>query len=68
MAAYRKEIQDMINSLQAVYDKANKLRDYATLEEKKVFNLVRQDLPGVWSYLQQLDNSLSDERAIIKII
>jgi len=60
---YREEIQLMIQQLQAVYDKANQLRDRASQEEHELFNKVREVLPSAWKPLQQLDNSLTDKRA-----
>jgi len=60
---YREEIQKMITELQDIYDRANRLRDHATLEEKDHFNRVREVLPHAWSPLQKIDDALSDKRA-----
>ena len=64
---YREEIQLMIQQLEQLNDKAAKLRDYASLEDKKYFNKVREFLPNAWEPLQKLDDSLDDDWAAMII-
>lgn len=56
---YREEIQKMISDLQAVYDRANFVRDKTSVEEQEVFNAVRQMLPHVWAPLEKLDMKIT---------
>jgi hypothetical protein len=60
---YREAIQLQIKALQEIYDNAGSLRDAAVSYEKEVFNNVRRRLPEVWSFLQELDNSLGAGQA-----
>jgi hypothetical protein len=65
---YREAIQIQIAALQKVYDNAASLRDLASNDqEKEAWNNVRRSLPSVWSPLQNLDNSLTDEGAQYKL-
>jgi len=56
---YREHIQEMIQQLQDVYDRAGALRDHADGSEKEAFNQVRGRTSDTWVWLQRLDNSLS---------
>ena len=60
MTTYREEIQLMISQLQSAYDKAGYLRDQSDKEGHKALNELRRLLPGAWSILQNLDNSIND--------
>jgi len=64
---YREAIQLQIKALQEIYDNAGALRDAAAGYEKDVFNAVRRKLPDVWAFLQELDNAMQDERAMMQL-
>jgi hypothetical protein len=60
---YRDHIQEMIQQLQDIYDRAGALRDHAEGHEKEAFNQVRGKTGDTWPWLQRLDNALSRDRA-----
>jgi hypothetical protein len=64
---YRQKIQGIIIHLQNIYDELEGLRDQSDSQGQKYINQARGVLPDVWSPLQNLDNSLSDEMAGVKL-
>lgn len=64
---YREKIQELIKSIDSVYDEAEYLRDCATLDEKQYWNEIRKIFYDASSPLNKLDNRLSPERANMKI-
>ena len=60
MSTYRAELQNLIQELQSVYDKAEYLRDHSDSDGEKVFNEVRSRLPPIWDIIITLDNSLNE--------
>lgn len=60
MGTYRNELQTMITQLQAIYDKANYLRDQSDQNGQHALNQFRSLLPLTWDVLQNLDNNLND--------
>ena len=57
---FREAIQIQIKALQEIYDNAEGLRDVAANEE---MNLLRSQLPTLWSALQRFDNKMGDQLA-----
>ncbi len=53
---HRERLQNAISKLQEVYDEVGYLRDHANPEMKAEYNKVREHLPSVWKYLQNVDN------------
>jgi hypothetical protein len=64
---YREKIQQMIAAIEQLYDEAEWLRDTATLQEKKYWNDHRRIFYDAAKPLKNLDNSLPNERANMKI-
>ena len=60
MSTYREEIQLMISQLQAVFDKAEYLRDQSDSSGQKAMNQLRRSLPEAWSILQNLDGNIDN--------
>ena len=56
MATHRDRLQAAVLKLQEVYDEVGYLRDHSTMEMKDEYNKVREVLPSVWKYLQNVDN------------
>lgn len=63
MASYRFLIQSIVADLDKIYDRTGALRDFATNEEKQIFNDTRGALATLLSGWNKLDNSLSEGRA-----
>lgn len=64
---YREKIQQMIAQINELYNEAEWLRDIATSEEKECWNKHRGIFYDASTPLSKLDNSLSQERANMKI-
>lgn len=64
---YRQKIQELIKKIDSVYDEAEGLRDFATLEEKQYWNEIRKIFYSASAPLSKLDNSLSSSRAQMEI-
>ena len=62
MTTYRQAIQSQQHALQKVYDNAEGLRDAATEEEKKSWNILRGLLDTAISTMYSLDNSVRPGR------
>jgi hypothetical protein len=61
---YREAIQIQIKALQDIYDNAGGLRDVSfSSSETEAWNNVRRLLPSVWGPLQNVDDSLADQKA-----
>lgn len=63
---YREHIQEMIDQLQDIYDRAGMLRDHVDFNDiigKTVFNKTREMTSETWSWLQKLDNALTKAAA-----
>ncbi len=63
MRTYRELIQDIIDSIDKVYDRAGALRDTAATNEKNIFNETRRVTGELLSQWRHFGNSLSDGRA-----
>jgi len=64
---YRDEIQALQRQLWSIYERFGVLRDYATGEEKEAWNTARSRVYEVVYPLEQLDNSLLDDRAKMQV-
>jgi hypothetical protein len=64
---YREAIQKLAADVDAVYQKAGALRDYASPDEKQYWNYLRQFTRDAYDTLNRLDNNLSDSRAQMNI-
>lgn len=64
---YREKIQKMAKLINELYDDAEYLRDIATDSEKEFWNAHRKIFYDAGTPLRKLDNSLSQERAIMTI-
>ena len=58
MATHRERLQAAVLKLQEVYGEVGYLRDHSTSEMKKEYNQVRENLPSICGYLQNVDNRL----------
>ena len=64
---YRTKIQELIKTIQSIYDDAEWLRDIALLEEKAYWNEVRRIFYSAKEPLRKLDNKLSQSRADMEV-
>jgi hypothetical protein len=64
---YREKIQELIKTIQSIYDDAEWLRDIATEEEKPYWNEVRRIFYAANEPLGKLDNKLTQSRADMEI-
>ena len=64
---YREKIQQLIKTIQSIYDDAEWLRDIATEEEKHYWNEVRRIFYSADEPLSKLDNKLSQSRSDMEI-
>ncbi len=63
---YRQEIQTLIEDIDKLNDKAERLRDVAIEQEKDYWNGLRQKLSESIDILNRLDNSLTMARALME--
>lgn len=64
---YRTKIEEMIRTINTLYEDAEWLRDYATEEEKIHWNSLRRILYDADAPLRKLNNSLSISRGSMKL-
>lgn len=64
---YREKIQDMIKTIETIYDDAEWLRDMATADEKNEWNKLRGIFYDAAAPLKSLDRFLTPERAAMDI-
>lgn len=64
---YREKIQQLIKTIQGIYDDAEWLRDIATEDEKPYWNEVRRIFYSADEPLRKLDNDISHSRADMEI-
>ena len=64
---YREKIHELKKRIASIYEDAEWLRDEATLEEKKHWNDLRRIFYDADAPLIKLDDSLTRERANMKI-
>jgi ElaB/YqjD/DUF883 family membrane-anchored ribosome-binding protein len=64
---YREVIQKQASELDKIFDNAESLRDFATLEEKDSWNQLRNFTSKAMSVLHKLDNKLSQDRAMMQV-
>ena len=64
---YREKIQQLIKTIQGIYDEAEWLRDIATEEEKPYWNEIRRIFYSADKPLRKLDNKITQGRADIEI-
>lgn len=64
---YREKIQQLLETIQSIYDDAEWLRDIATEEEKSYWNEVRRIFYSADEPLRKLDNKLTRSRADMEI-
>lgn len=62
---YREAIQQLQTNIDKARDAAEVLRDYAALNEKQYWNNFRSQTLNAYLELGNLDNKLSDDRAIM---
>ncbi|MES2457214.1 MAG: hypothetical protein V4594_16790 [Bacteroidota bacterium] len=63
---YRQEIQTLIEDIDKLNDKAERLRDVAVEQEKGYWNGLRQKLGASIDILNRLDNTLTMARALME--
>jgi hypothetical protein len=63
MSTYRTAIEDLLRDIAKVNDTAKWLRDKASLEEKKYWNNTRMAMFDAEKQLNELNESLSTDRA-----
>ena len=64
---YREKMQQLIKTIQGIYDDAEWLRDIATEDEKPYWNEVRRIFYSADVTLRKLDNDISQSRADMEI-
>lgn len=64
---YREVIQKQVSDLDKIFDNAESLRDYATMEEKDSWNQLRDFTSKAMSVLHKLDNKLTQDRAMMRV-